>query len=1009
MHVSILIFSLLAFNLQKDWYKIETNHFVVYYHAEIRDFAERAVVFLEEKAYPHISELLKIKPRQKIKIVFGDFDDIGNGLALEIFNQVIIFTADIYFIPFRGRHPWLEDVIVHELTHIFALKKVKKMPDAVPSVSISGGLFCAVGQKICGVGNIQNKITIIGGFGISYIPYSEPAYFTEGIAQLVTAELGYDSLDSYRDMIIRTLLYHNKIYPLEKLGNFEGKSGFEGEIVYNHGFSFLTFIKENYGWETILKVMDYSSKFFKYSYQKAFEHAIGKNFEDIEKEWKIWLQERYKDDISIYDKKKRVGEKIKLEVDRVGLYKPNIYFVYQPRPYKGGILLIQDRNLVFYKDGKKQVLAGGVQSYSVQGTQIALSYPKPTKKFAFLGSLPELYLNLAVGYIVEDGKKFVIKDRKDIAKRASYPSISPDGKKIIYVKTESDSRNLFMYDLDEKTEKKITDFKDGKQFMFPNFSPDGKSIVAAYFDGKQQDIVLIDLNFQTPISSEENLKFITYDEAEDRDPVFIDDDSISFASDRERGVFNIYVAEIGSRGGFWKLTEEISGTLFPYPISEESFVYVSFEPEGFRPKVIQVQKDTWEEVVGEVLKANYDSSENHVSRSQSSYSFEKAPSIDLSNPLFVPSVGLTLTPLLTSSSTDFFIPLDIFGFSLESFSFDVLGRMQLGLRGFLGMRGSLSFIGQIDSFHFESFIPSFLVGFSRYRATPITDLEGLSLSSEGWTILSIFGALPIRFPLIYGGKGISLILLVSPFVEYYKQEVKTGGLTYLPFGQSYSSTSVRGIAGIGLLYPLKFPVGQISFIFETLGSVFRTHTDLIVEQFGEILIRQPESYETGNVQVSVGANYSLPVGFEKNFSILVLGRGGYTFRNVSSIDEFVSSYPGYLQVFFGDASLEGNFGTILDLWSGYLNITDTSALHRISIGGLYSLFSFIRQKEDLNRSVNLSSFFKTKYFSSLSFALLTSASIFYRYGITFQFVVSRGFQDPLKAPFRIYFGIGLGI
>ncbi|MCS7212714.1 MAG: hypothetical protein NZ927_00590 [Candidatus Calescibacterium sp.] len=1068
MYATILVFCFLNLNLQKDWYKVETKHFVIYYHKEIEDFARRSAEFLEN-IYPKMTSLLRFKAPNKIKIVLGDFDDIGNGLALEIFDQVFVFTADIYFIPFRGRHPWLEDVLVHELTHILALKKIKKMPDTVPSVYLSGGIFCVL-DPICKIGNVEKKSTLIGGFILGTVPYSEPAYFTEGIAQLVTAELGYDALDSYREMIIRTLFYHDKIYPFEKLGNFEDKAGFEGEIVYNHGFSLLTFIKEKYGWDAILKVMDYSSGFFNFSYEKAFEKATGKNFKEIQEEWKQWLKQKYTPFIERYEQKKKFGEKIEVKNKRVGLYTPKVYFVYQPRPYKDGILLIQDRNLVFYRGSEPQVIAGGVQSYSVQGTQIVIAYPKPTKKFIFLASFPEVYLNLATGYIVEeekDGeKKIVIKERKDVAKRAAYPSFSPDGKKIVFTRNEIDSRNLFIYDIESGKERRITNFKNGKQFMFPQFSPDGDYIVAAYFDGKNQYIVA--LEYDNVVYSESQLKFITKDKAEARDPVFINRNMISFSSDRD-GVFNIYVKEIDS-GRVWKLTEEISGCIFPYPVSEEEFLYVSFETEGFRPKRIIAKKETWEEIneqqrdkeeeekrdkdkeeekrdreryreeklaqIPDISRSNdlsidpinknhqgftskQDISEENIKISEKQQSDtdtvwgsfgEKVGIVELSKPLFIPSIGLTLTPLLTSSSTDFFIPLDIFGVSVEGFTFDVLGRTQIGFSGSLGLRGSFGLVGQIDSFHFEYFIPSLIVGLSRYRATPITNIQELDLSSEGWTITRLFGALPFRFPIIYGVQGgRSLSILLAPAAEYYKQEVKTGGLTYLPFGQSYSATSFRGIFGTGFVQPFRIPIGSISILTELIISSFQTSAKVKLEQFAETLDEISENYFSANSVFSLGTQYVLPIGFEKSFSIFSIGRIGYTLNNVSSIDEFADTYLGYLQVFFGDAFFEWTSGTLIDIWSGYLNITQTSALHRISFAGLYNLFRFVRQFDETKKPVNLNEIFRGRYFSSLSLGLVTYASIFYRYNLVFQILVSRGFQDPLKAPFRMYFGIGIGI
>jgi Periplasmic component of the Tol biopolymer transport system len=75
---------------------------------------------------------------------------------------------------------------------------------------------------------------------------------------------------------------------------------------------------------------------------------------------------------------------------------------------------------------------------------------------------------------------------KDISRRASFPSFSPDNKFLVYVKNELDSRNIFVYDIEKGKEYRITKFSSGEQFTFPRFSQDGKFIIASYFDGKNK-------------------------------------------------------------------------------------------------------------------------------------------------------------------------------------------------------------------------------------------------------------------------------------------------------------------------------------------------------------------------------------------------------------------------------------------------------------------------------------------------------------------------------------------
>lgn len=1036
-----ILYFFLNFNLVKTWYSIETTHFVIYYYDGLENFAQRTAKVLEERTYPAVTSILGNPLDRKTHVVIIDIDDIGNGFALEILDQIFIFAADIYYVPLRGRHPWLEGVITHEFAHIVALRKVKKTSRYFPSFLIQGGLFCAI-YKGCSIGNIERKPTLIGGFTFGQVPYSEPSYFTEGIAQLVTQELGYDSLDSYRDMFLRTLLYYGKLYPLNKLWNFEAKTAWEGEIVYNHGFSFLNFIKDRYGWDALRKVMDYSSGFFNFSYESAFEYATSKKMEELEKEWRDWLSERYAEQIKRFEESqgKFRGEIVPLEKQKIGLYKRNIYYVSYPKPYTTGFFVVQDRFLTFYDSpgSKAQRIFFNVDSYALSGTHIAISFSKPTREFLFFGSVPESYFQLSLGrleYEQKDGVLRVkVKDLKDVAKRASHPAFSPDGKKLLYVKNEIDSRNIFLYDLESGKEERITDFHEGKQFTFPSFSQDGKFIVSAYFNGKTQDIVLID-STKRNIKDENELTFITQDIYEEREPIFISDNLILFSSDRD-GVFNIYATDIVS-GDLWKITEEISGALFPsFGSSSGELFYVSFEPEGFRVRKLKPGRENWilvytpTDYKGKIfpeLKNESEEDDFHIvsldsgekgstmSESQSDtenkeepeklsdYRGEKVGPLKLSSPLILPIFGLSLSPLLTSTSQNFFIPLDIFGVSLQGESIDRLGRFDLVGAGFLGFRGSWQIATQLSSYHFRSFIPSLFAGSANIKAVPVASGATLNIS-QAYSIFDFLFGGQILFPVIIGPRRPSFQFLLGSFGEFYSVSAKLSGLVITPFSQEFSARSGRFFGAFSSSFPIPSPLGPFQLFFSLESQAFYTTFEESLKQFEVRELLTSSNYFSQNLLGILGAIYSLPIGFQRNILLGLQFLGGYTFRNVDIFDEFRDAYLGYLQVFFGDKFLQGDFISSFDLWYGYIPLFSGFSFHKFSLGFIFNSFQF-RQK---NESFDFAFCSDNGFWCSGSVAMFFYGSAFYVYQFVLYSAISRGFQDPLKAPFRIYFGIGLG-
>jgi hypothetical protein len=1029
--IFLIPFFLLSFNLVKKWYSIETTHFVLYYYEGLEDFAQRSAQFLEEKAYNHVVNTLKNPLDRKTHIVFLDVDDIGNGFAIEIFDQIVIFAADIYYVPLRGRHPWLEDVLTHEFSHIVALRKAKKTSRYVPTVFISGGLFCGIGKgSLCSISLSERQATLVGGFGFRLPPYSEPAYFTEGIAQLVTSELGHDALDSYRNMILRTLLYHKKIYPLKYLWNFEAKQAWQGEIVYNHGFSFLYFIKENYGWDAILRTIDCASGVLTFSYESCFEKATGEKFSELETKWKNWLYATYQEQISRFEQSqgKLQGKLLKLEKQKVGLYERNIYYVYLPKYYGNGFFVIQDGVLMYYEgDRKPQKVFGRVNSYAVSGTYIAISFFKPTKKFIFFAAIPEEYFQLSLGRIeieekkgIKEERKMKIKDLKDIAKRASFPDFSPDKKFLVYVKNELDSRNIFVYDIEKGKEYRITKFSSGKQFTFPKFSQDGKFIIASYFDGKKQDIVIIPFEPETEniIDDEKELIFITQDKFEDRDPQFISADTVAFSSDRD-GVFNIYVKNLKS-GETWKITEEISSALFP-DFSTEGILYVSFEPEGFRVRELKTLKDNWilveksepvllsKQNTSSVQKENPSGKENYSQTYQ--FYARRAGFLSLSSPLFIPILGLTLTPFLTRSATSFLLPLDIFGLSLEGATFDRLGRAEILGSGFLGIRGSWSLVLQTDMFYFKDFIPSLLIGAANIRAVPLQPGTEFSIT-QSLSIFDIFGGGQIIVPILYGvapgvvgGPRRALSLSVGAFGEIYSADANVSGLIIVPFSHSFGAKSAKFFLGADGSLSFPFPLGALSLLALFRSTFFSTSIDVSAKQFDISQNIESRNYQSARLEGGLGLSYTLPIAFGQNISLILFPSAGYTLRDVEIFDEFRGTSPGYFFVFYGDWYLRFQATSIFDLWYGYVPLFSTFSLNKFSILTAFDTFRFAQKRESLETPIRICS--GEDFFCSVYGGFLLYGNLFYRYGFAFQMIFARGLQDPLKAPVRIYFGLGL--
>lgn len=124
------------------------------------------------------------------------------------------------------------------------------------------------------------------------------------------------------------------------------------------------------------------------------------------------------------------------------------------------------------------------------------------------------------------------------------PQISPDGKKLAYVKYSSDiqSCNIWIMDLRTGEMTKITDAKKGYAF-FPRWSPDGKKIVFQLTrqDKKDADIYVVDANGN-------NTTQLTINKSYDGSPFWASDGTLYFVSDRGSKAGNYQIWRIKMDG-----------------------------------------------------------------------------------------------------------------------------------------------------------------------------------------------------------------------------------------------------------------------------------------------------------------------------------------------------------------------------------------------------------------------------------------------------------------------------
>ena len=306
-----------------------------------------------------------------------------------------------------------------------------------------------------------------------------PRGWTEGIAQYGAQKFGYDSWDSHRDMLLRMAVLEDDLLSWEEMGTVWDRMGkFYGEFVYNQGYAMMVYIHQQYGAE---KVDELTHQIGSMSFDPAIRRVLGISADQFYADWVAFLAENYgRLESEIRAQGFFQGEPLDEVNEGVLEYHPALspdgkklaYLTSEKQDYGLTVLKIYD-----FETHKKIELKGRIDTrigWSPDGKEIVFVRNK--------GGFNDLYIyNLA-----ED------KERRISANlRSKDPSFSPDGQRIAFVHNKDGTNNLGLIDRDGTDLVYLTNNNDATQYMGPRFSPDGEWLLFSVFRGEDRDIAMI--------------------------------------------------------------------------------------------------------------------------------------------------------------------------------------------------------------------------------------------------------------------------------------------------------------------------------------------------------------------------------------------------------------------------------------------------------------------------------------------------------------------------------------
>lgn len=589
-----------------EWFTIRSDHFDIHFQ-EGNEESALAISAIADGVYTPVTHFYDHQPSGRTSIVLRDRADYSNGAAYFYDNKIEIYLPSID-IQLRGTHHWLRNVITHEFTHIVQLDAAKQGRRSIPAFYLQWLSY-----------EDARRPDILYGFpkGIVTFPLSNlaiPPWFAEGTAQFQDGKLGYDSLDSHRNMLLRTRLESDSWLSLDEMSSFSSKNGLERELVYNQGFAFVNYLAGRFG-EEVLRELTRESSSGRSHFNSVLEHVTRVPAGELFEEWIAWEKESVRSRFSgrsyrettpveergfynFYPRLSPDGEQIAyltngdfpagetylvlketaLSAESSGHYadaeatielrmdplEPSVQPSERASHFSVHSVLRSPHPLTscsLAESFRRPLSASGRFAFSPDGSLIAMSR---TVKNRYGEEYSDIYL-----YDREAGETIQLTHDQRIFDIGWHPSEN----KLTGVMIEDGRQNIVIVNSKTGELTRVTDLPFGTSLYTPVWDPDRHSILFAASNKGNRDLYRTDYEGRiTPV--------MTSQEHDIRDPYLdLSTGTLYFSADLD-GIFNIYRYREGGEA-VEQLTSLYGGAFMPYVAGDEIY-FSEYQADGYK-------------------------------------------------------------------------------------------------------------------------------------------------------------------------------------------------------------------------------------------------------------------------------------------------------------------------------------------------------------------------------------------------------------------------------------------